>query len=56
MAGPETLRFSPEQQQAYQRIAGFFGGAEAEFPAAAGQLVDVIGGLVGRPGVFDLPR
>ena len=47
MVGTETLRFLPEQQQAYQRISGFFGRAEAEYPAAAKQLVGVVGGLVG---------
>lgn len=40
--------FSPEQQHAYGQIAGFFARAEYEFPAAAGQLVNVVGGLVGE--------
>jgi len=48
MATTEIERFSPEQQQAYRQIAGFFGRAESEFPAAAGQLVNVVGGLVGE--------
>lgn len=47
MATTEARGFSPEQQQAYQQIAGFFGRAEKESPAAAKQLVNVVGGLVG---------
>lgn len=35
MATAETLGFSPEQQRVYGQIAGFFGRAESEFPAAA---------------------
>lgn len=47
MATAEVGGISPEQQQAYQRIAGFFGGVEKQWPQAAGKLVDVVGGLVG---------
>jgi len=48
MATAESRNFSPEQQSAYRQIAGFFGRGEREFPAAAGQLVNVVGGLVGE--------
>ena len=48
MATAELRGFSPEQQQAYKQITGFFGRAETEFPAAAKQLVNVVGGLVGE--------
>jgi len=37
MARPEQ-DFSPEQQDAYRRIAGFFGRAEKEYPAAGAGL------------------
>ena len=38
MATAEFRGVSSEQQSAYRQIAGFFGRAETEFPAAAGQL------------------